>query len=69
MMEHPTSSRAAQNVRIGWGKLSVAFIDIWNEDRLERSPMELRKLVQAYLPKKRGLLAFCITTSIVDIIE
>jgi hypothetical protein len=76
IMEHPAGSRAAQNVRNGREKSLVAFTNMWNEDRkpsavdrLERSSTELQRLVQAYLLDKWGLLAFGITTSIVDIVE
>ena len=76
VMEHPADSRAAENVCKGQEKLPVAFTDTWNDDkrpspmdRLERSLTELQRLVRAYVPKKWGLMAFGITTNIVDIVE
>jgi hypothetical protein len=76
VMEHPTDSRATQNKHTGREKLPMAFTNMWNEDRrptavdrLERSFTELQRVVRAYLPDKWGLVAFGITTSIVDIVE
>jgi hypothetical protein len=52
------------------------FIDVWNEDRmpravdkLERSPTELQRMVQAYLPERLGLVALGITTNIPDLVQ
>jgi hypothetical protein len=58
VMEHPTRSRAVENiVCTPGGQSPLAFIDNWNEDRmpraadtLERSPTELQRMVRAYLP-------------------
>ena len=76
MMEDPTGSKVAANVRRGQDELPLAFIDVWNEgrmprakDRLERSIIELQRMVQAYLPKRWGLVALSITTSISDIVQ
>ena len=77
MMEHPTGSRAVENiVRIPQGELPVAFTDSWNEDRmprsadtLERCPIELQRMVSAYLPPSWCLVAVGITTSIIDIVH
>jgi hypothetical protein len=59
VMEHLVGLRVAHNLRNGRKKLPLAFTDMWNEDkmpqavdRLERSPMELQRMVQAYLPEK-----------------
>ena len=57
-MEHPTRSRAVENiVRTLGGQLALAFTDNWNKDRmpraantLERSSMELQRMVHTYLP-------------------
>jgi hypothetical protein len=77
VMEHPTESRAVENiVRTPGGQLLLAFIDSWNEDRmpraadmLERSPMELQRMVRAYLLPSWYLVAVGITTSVVDIVQ
>jgi hypothetical protein len=76
IMHHPHESRVSQNVRRGMNKLPVVFEDKWTdgrmpraEDRLERSPTELHRLVLAYLPEKWGLVAVGITTSIADIVH
>ena len=77
VMEHPTRSRAVENiVRIPQGELPVAFTNSWNEDMmprsadmLERSPMELQKMVRAYLPPSWCLVPVGITTSIIDIVQ
>jgi hypothetical protein len=75
-MEHPTRLRIVGNLRNGREKLPLAFTAMWNEDkmpqdvnRLERSPTELQRMVQAYLPEKWGLVALGITTSILDIVQ
>jgi hypothetical protein len=55
VMEHPTGSRAVENiVRTPGSQLPLAFTDNWNEDRmpraanmLERSPTELQRMVRA----------------------
>jgi hypothetical protein len=59
VIEHPTDSRIAGNLRNGREKLPLSFTDMWNEDRmpqdvdrLKRSPTELQRMVQAYLPEK-----------------
>jgi hypothetical protein len=76
VMEHLVGSRIVDNLRNGSKKLPLAFTDMWNEDkmpqdvdRLERSPTELQRMVQAYLPERWGLVAFGITTSILDIVQ
>jgi hypothetical protein len=77
VMEHPTGSRAVENiVRTPGGQLPLAFTDTWNEDRmpraadtLERSPIELQRMVRAYLPPSWCLVAVGITTSVVDIVH
>jgi hypothetical protein len=76
VMEHPARSKVAPNVRRGGEQLPLAFTDVWNEgrmpsavDRQERSPIELQRLVQAYLPESWGLVALGITTSIPDIVQ
>ena len=77
IMEHPTGSRAVENiVRIPGGHSPLVFMDSWNEDRmpratntLERSPTELQRMVHAYLPPSWCLVAVGITTSIVDIVQ
>ena len=75
VMEHPAGLRVAHNLYNGRNKLPLAFTDMWNDDkmpqavdRLERSPTELQRMVQAYLPKKWGLAALDITTNILDIV-
>jgi hypothetical protein len=77
VMEHPTRSRAVENiVRTPRGQLPLAFINNWNEDRmpratdtLERSPMEMQRMVRAYLPPSWCLVAVGITTSVMDIVQ
>jgi hypothetical protein len=77
VMEHPTGFRAVENiVRIPRGQLPLAFTDSWNEDRmpraadtLDKSPMELQRMVRAYLPPSWCLVAVGITTSVVDIVQ
>jgi hypothetical protein len=77
VMEHPTGSRAVENiVRTPRGQLPLAFINSWNENRmpraadtLERSPMELQRMVRSYLPPSWCLVAVGITTSVVDIVQ
>ena len=76
VMEHPTGSKVAPNVRRGQEQLPLAFTDVWNEgrmprvvDRLERFPIELQRMVQAYLPERWGLVALVIATSIPDIVQ
>ena len=76
VMEHPTGSKAVENiVCTSGGQLSLAFTNSWNEekmpevaDTLERSPMELQKMVHAYLPPSWYLVLLGITTSVVDIV-
>ena len=76
VMEHPVGSRIVGNLHNGREKLPLAFTDMWNEDnmpqdvdRLERSSIELQRMVQAYLPGRWGLVALGITTSILDIMQ
>ena len=77
VMEHPTGSRAVENiVRNPRGEVPLAFTDSWNEDRmpraadtLERSPMELQRMICAYLLPSWCLMAVGITTGIVDIMQ
>ena len=76
MMEHPISSKVAPNVYRGREQLPLAFTNVWNEDRmprvvdrLERSTIELQRMVQAYLPERWRLVALGITTSILDIVQ
>ena len=52
VMEHLTGSKVAPNVRRGREQLPLAFTYVWNEgrmpgavDRLERSPIELQRMV------------------------
>jgi hypothetical protein len=76
-MEHPTRSRAAENIVCTLrGQLPLAFTDSWNEDKmpraantLERSPMELQRMVCAYLPPSWCLMVVGITTNFVDIVQ
>jgi hypothetical protein len=77
VMEHPTGSRAVENIVCTPGvQLPLAFTDSWNEDRmpraadtLERSPTELQRMVRSYLPPSWFLVAVGITTSVVDIVH
>ena len=76
-MEHPTGSKVVKNiVRTAEGQLPLAFMDNWNENRmpraadtLERSSMELQRMVRAYLLPSWCLVAVGITTSVVDIVH
>ena len=76
VLAHASGSRASQNVRKGTGELPTVFMDSWTEarapctaDPLERSPTELQRLVQMYLPEKWGLVVVGITTAIPDILQ
>ena len=77
VMEHPTGSRAVENiVRIPRGHSPLVFTNSLNEDMmtraadtLERSPIELQRMVCAYLPLSWCLVAVGITTSIVNIVH
>ena len=76
VMEHPTRSRAVENiVRNLGGDLSLACTNSWNKDKmprvadtLERSPTKLQRMVRAYLPPSWCLVAVGITTNVVDIV-
>ena len=76
VMEHPTGSRAVENIVCSLGgQLLLAFTNSWNEDRmprvvdmLEKFPTKLQRMVYAYLLPSWCLVALGITTSVMDIV-
>lgn len=75
-MQHPVDTSPNQNYVSGDRPLPLVFHDQWSEthqpsegDRLERSPSELSRLVDAYLPIGWGLAAYNITTAIPTILH
>lgn len=75
LMEHPVDTGAIKNLPKTKDVLPTLFIDSWTAgrvpssvDKLERNPLELRRLVQSYLHPKWALVAFGITTSIPELL-
>lgn len=63
-MQHPVGTSPSPNYVSGDSPLPLVFQDLWSEalqpsevDPLERSPSELSRLVDSYLPRGWGLVA------------
>jgi hypothetical protein len=76
VMEQSAGSKVTPIVRTGREQLPLALTDVSNEDRMpravdrvERSSIELQRMVQAYLPERWGLVALGITSNIPDIVQ
>jgi hypothetical protein len=74
-MQHPVGTSPSPNYVSRDHPLPLVFQDLWSEahqpsevDLLERSPLELSRLVDSYLPRGWGLVACNISTAIPTIL-
>ena len=77
VMVNPIATGVVENLRLHTHEqVHLVLIDLWTEERMpfevdevERTPMELKRLIDCYLPEKWELVAVGITTTLVEVIK
>ena len=76
IMYYPVEGGPLENLPRSMDELPVVFEDSWNgdvlprvEDKFERTPRELKRLVHMYLPRNWGLVTLGITMAVPTILE
>ena len=77
VMMHPIATGAVENLHLhAREQMPLVFMNSWIEERMasavdevERTPIELKRLIDCYLPEKWGLVAVSITRALVGIMK